>query len=523
MSEPIHGELLEVPPDRSRRRESFDDFYAAELPRLVALARGLCGAALAEDVAQEAMLVAYRRWREVGDLERPEQWVRRTCANLAVSQFRHRMVELRLKTRLSIPRPPPDELSGDTEEFWAAVRALPHRQAQAAALRFVYDLPIAEIARTLECSEGTVTQHLSLARSALATALDVDSERGVMRLDDLARTATDELVERSAPDVGAALTELKATRRRRNTGRVGAAGLVMAVVAAGWTIASRDSGKPEPVEPIVRNGALVVVSSRYLLIVEPGEKELTRPTNLEPFTELAFTADGDEMVYQAPRRQLVARDVMTGEERLLGHCDPTAICRPALSPDEQWLAIPAEDSIVLHRVGGAEGPRLADLGVVYNVSWSPDGTALAVTSTKGLQLLASDGSSRKTLVPYDPGRFAFDVAWSPDGSSIAFIEIRPHEVGANFPPSSYALRLVNSDGRGRWLAGLGDCRCAGVSPPSFAWAPDGSEIAYTRAAGPLNQTRADGVHLIRPDGTGQQRLNHGTNGNLAWQPIVTTD
>ncbi|HWM73121.1 MAG TPA: sigma factor, partial [Nocardioides sp.] len=105
MSEPIHGELLEVPPAGSRRRESFDDFYAAELPRLVALARGLCGTALAEDVAQEAMLVAYRRWREVGALEHPEQWVRRTCANLAVSQFRRRMVELRVKARLSVRRP----------------------------------------------------------------------------------------------------------------------------------------------------------------------------------------------------------------------------------------------------------------------------------------------------------------------------------------------------------------------------------------------------------------------------------
>jgi hypothetical protein len=344
-----------------------------------------------------------------------------------------------------------------------------------------------------------------------------------MRLDELARSATDELLERSVPDVAAALTDLKATRRRRNTGRVLAAGLAMAVVAAGWAVASRDSGKPEPVDPIVRNGALVVVSGRYLLIVEPGEKELTRPTNLEPFTDLVFTADGDEMVYQAPRRQLVARDVMTGEDRLLGHCDPNAICRPALSPDEQWLAIPAEDSIVLQRVGGAAGPRLADLGVVYDVSWSPDGSVLAVTGTMGLQLLATDGSSRSTLVPYDPGRFAFDVAWSTDGSSIAFIEMRPHEVGENSSPSSYALRLVRPDGRGRRLAGLGDCLCLGVSPPSFAWAPDGSEIAYTRAAGPLNQTRADGVHLIRPDGTGQERLSFGTNGNLAWQPLVTTD
>src|SRR5688500_4078288 len=109
MSEPIHGELLEVPPAGSRRREAFDDFYAAELPWLVALARGLCGAGLAEDVAQEAMLVAYRRWREVGALEQPEQWVRR-------------MVELRVKARLSVRRPPPDEVDETSEEFWAAVR-----------------------------------------------------------------------------------------------------------------------------------------------------------------------------------------------------------------------------------------------------------------------------------------------------------------------------------------------------------------------------------------------------------------
>ena len=44
-------------------RVDFDDFYRAELPRLVALARALCGGAGADDLAQEAMLAAYRRWR----------------------------------------------------------------------------------------------------------------------------------------------------------------------------------------------------------------------------------------------------------------------------------------------------------------------------------------------------------------------------------------------------------------------------------------------------------------------------
>ena len=153
------------------RRGGFDEFYAAELPRLVALARGLCPAHLAEDVAQEAMLVAYRRWREVIELERPDLWVRRTCANLAVSQFRRRMVELRATARLAGRRQPMPQLSEAGEEFWAAVRSLPQRQAQSAALRYVYDMPIAEIATTLGCSDGTVKQHLSRARHSLAVCL----------------------------------------------------------------------------------------------------------------------------------------------------------------------------------------------------------------------------------------------------------------------------------------------------------------------------------------------------------------
>ena len=151
----------------------FDDFYRTELPRLVALARGLCPPSLAEDVAQEAMLVAYRKWRTVADLDRPDLWVRRVCANLAVSSFRRRMVEVRALARLA-GRREPEPLSEATEELWAAVRGLPRRQAQSAALRFVYDLPIADIAVVLGCSEGTVKQHLSRARAAIRHDLHLE-------------------------------------------------------------------------------------------------------------------------------------------------------------------------------------------------------------------------------------------------------------------------------------------------------------------------------------------------------------
>ena len=151
-------------------RADFDDFYRAELPRLVALARALCGATLADDVAQEAMLAAYRKWRQVGDLQYPAGWVRRTCANLAVSQYRRRVIEVRALTRLG-SRPEAVPLEGPDEEFWAAVHKLPARQAQAVALRYVYELDIAEIAETLAISQGSVKQHLSRARARLATEL----------------------------------------------------------------------------------------------------------------------------------------------------------------------------------------------------------------------------------------------------------------------------------------------------------------------------------------------------------------
>jgi RNA polymerase sigma-70 factor (ECF subfamily) len=155
---------------------TFDEFYASELPRLRALARGLCAPDQAEDVAQEAMLVAYRRWHDVARLERPDLWVRRTCANLAISQFRRRLAELKAAVRLGSRRPLP-QMAPLSEEFWHAVRALPRRQAQAAALRFVYDMPVAEIANVLGCSVGTVKQHLSRARQALAATLRIEQER----------------------------------------------------------------------------------------------------------------------------------------------------------------------------------------------------------------------------------------------------------------------------------------------------------------------------------------------------------
>jgi RNA polymerase sigma-70 factor (ECF subfamily) len=154
------------------RVETFEGFYRREMPALVAFAAALSGSACAEDIAQEAMLVAYRRWDVVSGLEVPAAWVRRVCANRSVSTLRRRAVETRALLRLGTRRGDGPVLAEEHERFWAEVRRLPHRQAQAIALYYIYDLAVTEIATTLGCAEGTVKAHLARGRAGLARQFD---------------------------------------------------------------------------------------------------------------------------------------------------------------------------------------------------------------------------------------------------------------------------------------------------------------------------------------------------------------
>lgn len=157
--------------------ETFDAFYRRQYPGLVALARALNGrGGTAEDLAQEAMMVAYRRWDEVSMTDYPAAWVRRVCANLATSAFRRRQAEVRALLRLGGRREDSVELGESSEVFWAHVRRLPRRQAQVVALHYALDLSVDEVAATLGVTSGTVKVHLSRARDVLATQLGQPKE-----------------------------------------------------------------------------------------------------------------------------------------------------------------------------------------------------------------------------------------------------------------------------------------------------------------------------------------------------------
>jgi DNA-directed RNA polymerase specialized sigma24 family protein len=61
---------------------TFQEFAAARLPAVLAFAAVLTGQrATAEDIAQEVLIRVYARWDTIGDLDRPEFYVRKMVLN----------------------------------------------------------------------------------------------------------------------------------------------------------------------------------------------------------------------------------------------------------------------------------------------------------------------------------------------------------------------------------------------------------------------------------------------------------
>jgi RNA polymerase sigma-70 factor (ECF subfamily) len=135
----------------------------------------------ARDCVQEAFIKASARWRKVRRFDNPVAWVRRVAINR--SHDMHRSSERRQR-RESLVAPgvevggadPAGMVEGE-QRLLALFRQLPTRQRAAAALYYIDDLPVIEIARDLGITEGAVKFHLSQARAALRTVMEQEGHR----------------------------------------------------------------------------------------------------------------------------------------------------------------------------------------------------------------------------------------------------------------------------------------------------------------------------------------------------------
>jgi len=127
---------------------------------------------VAADCVQEAFMRAYVRWGRVSRLEDPAGWIRHVAVNRMRDHFRKlergRRAFDRLAPQVTVAPPGPDEPS----ELAALLGGLPLQQRIAAALFYVDDLSVGEIASAMELSDGAVKYHLHAARKTLRQALE---------------------------------------------------------------------------------------------------------------------------------------------------------------------------------------------------------------------------------------------------------------------------------------------------------------------------------------------------------------
>jgi TolB protein len=192
--------------------------------------------------------------------------------------------------------------------------------------------------------------------------------------------------------------------------------------------------------------------------------------------------------------------------------------------------------------------QLTDTDEDNDPRWSPDGSKIVLTtlSRQEIVIMNADGTGRQTIyeVPDPVNNIYWEAkspTWSPDGSQIAFCQV------GNIvnPPSSHpsikvvaatggeATTLADSGANPDWSPdgtriaynsdGIWVMNSDGSNKQKLMeegwnprWSPDGSKIAFAQSP----ELFVDGIHTMKPDGTGITLVITGTGDiyDLAWSP-----
>ncbi|MEV2212982.1 SigE family RNA polymerase sigma factor [Streptomyces sp. NPDC050997] len=141
----------------------FDGFVAARSAALFRGALVLTGSRdAAEDLVQETLERACRKWRTISDKDAPDAYVRRIMVNLANDRWR------RFRRTVSQAEGPDRAAPGDQygqvdsrDQLVRALQQLPMRMRTVVVLRYFHDLSDTEIAADLDISASTVRSQLA--------------------------------------------------------------------------------------------------------------------------------------------------------------------------------------------------------------------------------------------------------------------------------------------------------------------------------------------------------------------------
>jgi RNA polymerase sigma-70 factor (sigma-E family) len=134
---------------------------------------------LAEDLVQTALFKLYRAWPRIGHSESIDNYARRVLTRCWLDEGR-RLWRRRERRDGVVPEPVSAGFdpalgavaSGLSDLLLRALAEIGPRQRAVVVLRFCFDLPVAEVASTLGCSEGTVKSQTTRGLDALRVVVN---------------------------------------------------------------------------------------------------------------------------------------------------------------------------------------------------------------------------------------------------------------------------------------------------------------------------------------------------------------
>ena len=247
-----------------------------------------------------------------------------------------------------------------------------------------------------------------------------------------------------------------------------------------------------------------------ILIIDANTQQilLTLKGHKCAVVNVAWSPDGSMLVSGSADGTARIWDMATGDElsRSTECAGLTTQTGQVWSPDGLKIADFCDGGHLIQIWNALTGDNLVsyeDSGFINSVSWSPDGSQLAIGSVNAIDLIdAKDASLQGSFVMKAGSMTAID--WSPDGSRIAFAggdnKIRILDVSTEdiywtlsghgdfitalvWSPDSEILASASLDGSVRiWDAEDGQQQAIIESSTGkmndVDWSPDGSQIAY---------------------------------------------
>lgn len=154
---------------RGPDEQQYTEYVRARLPMLRRIAYLLCGDShRADDIVQNAITKLYVHWKRARDADNLDAYVRTIVVRTFLNEQRTNwLAKVRLVDRTpDVPAPTGPDYE-TTQVLHAALARVSANQRAVLVLRFLFDLPVADVAATLRCSEGNVKSQTSRALESL--------------------------------------------------------------------------------------------------------------------------------------------------------------------------------------------------------------------------------------------------------------------------------------------------------------------------------------------------------------------